>query len=374
MKLEEIKLIPVLLSDSRYSLMAKVRYGRYVAKAIAPLGNSTSSYEKKVSRNFKRYKKKLDELVGVELLNIDEFLKDFPGDISTAISMAVKRLIAKTKKIELFMLWGNKKMPIPFLNILNGGVHAGNKLSFQEYMIVPFEKTFFKSIKTAVKIYHDLKNVLRKKYGPSAINVGLEGGFAPPLKKVKEPLKIIKKIIDGLGAKTKLAIDCAASQFYKDGYYFVDGKKYSKDKLLKLYLDLADEFDLFSIEDPFYENDFDAFENLKNSFKGWVVGDDIFASQKERILKGKDSCNTLLLKINQVGTVDQAVESFKTAKKLGWNVIVSHRSGDSCDNFIADFAVGIGADAIKSGAPARGERISKYNRLIEIENSTFNYS
>jgi enolase len=221
------------------------------------------------------------------------------------------------------------------------------------------------------KVYHALKDYLRKRYGVQAINVGMEGGFAPPLKTVEEPLKILTKVIARLGYSKRvgLALDAAATQFYSRGYYLIDGKKLTPDKLIDYYESLVNDYNIISIEDPFHEEDFRSFSFLKQRVKARIIGDDLLVTNPKRVLKAltEEACDCLLLKVNQVGTVTKALESADMAKESNWGVMVSHRSGDSCDAFISDLAVGIDAGMIKSGAPARGERVSKYNRLLEIE-------
>jgi enolase len=260
---------------------------------------------------------------------------------------------------------------VPFFNVINGGAHAGNELAFQEYMIAPQARNFKDSLMIGAKIYQSLKNFLIKNYGVQAVNVGMEGGFAPPLRMVEEPLRILTKVINKLGYSKKvgLALDAAATQFYSKGHYIIDGRKLTPGKLIDYYEKLVNDYNIISIEDPFHEGDFRSFSLLKQRVKARIVGDDLLVTNPDRVLRAltEGSCNTLLLKVNQVGTVSQALKAAEMAKQSGWGVMVSHRSGDSCDSFIADLAVGIDAGMIKSGAPARGERVSKYNRLLEIE-------
>lgn len=291
------------------------------------------------------------------------------------VSLASARVTADEKNWELFKYLGelskNKlRMPRPFFNIINGGKHAGNKLAFQEFMIAPKARSFKESLRIGSEVYHVLKKVIEKKYGKEAINVGDEGGFVPPLKKAEEALELLKTAIKKAGytGKVEIAMDAAASEFYKRGYYHLH-KKMSKEKLLKYYLQLIKKYPIISIEDPFEQEDFQSFAELRKKTKIQIVGDDLTVTNIGRIEEAvkEKSCNCLLLKVNQIGTLSEALEAVDLAYKNRWKVMVSHRSGETEDTFIADLAVGIGCGMIKSGAPCRGERTAKYNRLLRIE-------
>jgi len=265
-------------------------------------------------------------------------------------------------------------LPVPSFNIINGGMHAGNKLDFQEYMIMPVKARSFKeALQIGSEIYQQLKSLLEEKYGHSSINVGDEGGFAPQLSCPEDPFDLIMEAANELGylRKIKLGIDAAANSFYRNGYYVLEGKNLSSAELLDYYASLAKTYPLVSIEDPFQENAFDKFALLTKKLgkKVQIVGDDLLVTNPERIKKALDyrSCNALLLKLNQIGTVTESLKAARIAMDSKWNVMVSHRSGDTCNAFVADLAVGIGAGQIKSGAPCRGERIAKYNQLLRIE-------
>lgn len=281
------------------------------------------------------------------------------------------------------------KIPVPMLNIINGGKHAGGKLAIQEFMIVPQLKNFKENIQAGSEIYHTLGKILVRKYGANSRNVGDEGGFAPPIDTAEDAFEAILSAVEeaGYSKKIKLAIDAAASSFYREdctkGEEGIEGYKISgrnindpsgwmfKDMLFNYYVELAKSYPLISIEDPFFEEDFEYFAKLTKSLKGkcQIVGDDLLVTNPERIRTAieKKSCNALLLKINQIGTVTEAIGAWRMCKETKWNVIVSHRSGETEDTFIADFSVGIGAEYIKTGAPARGERTAKYNQLLRIE-------
>ncbi len=255
-------------------------------------------------------------------------------------------------------------MPEPSFNIINGGAHAGNDLAFQEFMILPSGKSFKERLRKASEKYHDLKARLEGKYSSLATNVGDEGGFAPPIGSPEEALDLIPKDVS-------IALDIAADGFFKGGEYDAGFKIFSKNELLEYYLGLIDRYPITSIEDPFAEDEWDSWKELTSKVPSdvLIIGDDLLATNLDRIRRAGESgaCNAMILKLNQIGTVSEGLEAARSARDLGWKIMVSHRSGETTDDFIADFSVGIGADHIKSGAPARGERVVKYNRLLAIE-------
>ncbi|MBI4017002.1 MAG: phosphopyruvate hydratase [Candidatus Aenigmarchaeota archaeon] len=293
-----------------------------------------------------------------------------------AVSMACCRAASPHALYEnVGKLFGTKKyiLPVPAFNIINGGKHAGNTIDLQEYMILPVgAKSFSEALQIGAEVYQTLKTLLLGKFGKSAINVGDEGGFAPPMTCIEEPFDMILDAVNELGYlnKVKLGIDCAASTLYSNGHYKIEDKALAAHQLLDRYEELAASYPIISIEDPFAEEDFEHFSLLtKTAKKFQVVADDLTATNPERIKSAaaEKAANCLLLKMNQIGTVTEALEAGKIAKKAGWNIMVSHRSGETTDDFIADLAVGIACGQIKSGAPCRGERIAKYNRLLRIE-------
>lgn len=298
------------------------------------------------------------------------------------VSLSCARAGAATKSQPLFkylhqLSTVNRKMilPRPFFNVINGGKHAGTALPFQEFMIAPKAKTFAENLQIGTEVYHHLKSILEQKYDKSAANVGDEGGFAPPIKTAEEALDLLMLAIKkaGYSGKVDLALDCAASEFFKNGFYYTPSKK-NKEELLNYYLKLVKKYPIISIEDPFEQEDFLSFAELKRRIektgkKIQIIGDDLTVTNPERIEEAirERSCNCLLLKVNQIGTLTEALEAVKLAYAHGWKVMVSHRSGETSDDFIADLAVGIGCGMIKAGAPCRGERVAKYNRLLRIE-------
>jgi len=319
----------------------------------------------------------------------------FGANAILAVSMAVCKAGAVACKSELeskdeckrrdvfehISCLSNRKLllPVPALNVINGGKHAGNGLVVQEYQIVPYGFNSFKDAFFAgVEVFHELKDNLLENFGTSAINVGDEGGFAPQMSKIEEPLDEILKAIEskGYAGKIGIALDVAASSFSKKDdtgkfIYEIEGHRLNSEKLLDEYFALLDSYPLISIEDPFHEDDFLAWEAIcsKLGKRVQIVGDDLTVSQKKYVKESVENkrANALLLKVNQVGTVSEAIESAQVAFDAKWGVQVSHRSGETNDYFIADLAVGLGCGQIKTGAPSRGERIVKYNRLLKIE-------
>jgi enolase len=386
----------------------KTAFGRFIASV--PSGASTGSREAFELRDgenefnglgVKKAIVNINEILSVavkgldcrEQKNIDDVLIKEDGTDNKSklganallgVSMACAKAGAIASKKELFQhisdLSGQKTvLPVPVLNIINGGMHAGNELDFQEYQLLPINfKSFRESFSAGIEIFKELKKNLEKDYGRNSVNIGDEGGFAPNMKKVEEPFDQILKAIENTGYSKEvgLAVDVAASSFSKkqdDGKitYSVEGHVLTKEQLIQEYESLVSCYNIVSIEDPFDENDFDGWKKLYSLLgkRIQIIGDDLTVSQKNFIQKAIDEkmANALLLKINQVGTITEAIESANLAIKNDWNVQVSHRSGETNEKFIADFCVGLGNGQIKSGAPCRGERIAKYNQLLKIE-------
>ncbi len=294
-----------------------------------------------------------------------------------AVSMAAARAAAATTNTPLHKIIGsisgNKKfsLPVPFCNVINGGKHAGTSLRIQEFMIVPVKFRTFKEAITAVsETYHALKGIIEKVYGKGAANVGDEGGFAPDLHNAEQALILLEKAVEQAGYKGSImfAIDAAASEFYNGRYYDV-GRLYRTEDLIDYYLDMIRSHKIISLEDPFEQEDFGSFAELRKKARIQIVGDDLLCTNIERIKTAvaKKSCNCLLLKVNQIGNLTEAIAAANLARKNKWKVMVSHRSGETEDSFIADLATGLGCGQIKAGAPARGERTAKYNQLIRLE-------
>jgi len=293
------------------------------------------------------------------------------------VSLAIARAAALSKNVSLYQHIStllkakhHDNLPTPFFNVINGGKHAGSGMPFQEFMIAPKGKDFAESLRMGAEVYQALKKAIEEKYGHSAINVGDEGGFAPQIKTAEDGLNLLMAAIKkaGYDGKVSLAMDCAASEFFKEGFYYAP-QKMSAGELLEYYLHLVKKYPLISIEDPFDEEDFDSFAKLRERSGVQVVGDDLLVTNIKRIKMGidKHSCNCLLLKVNQIGSLTEALQAVEMAYTAGWKVMVSHRSGETEDPFIADLVVAIGCGQIKSGAPCRGERTAKYNQLLRIE-------
>ncbi len=292
------------------------------------------------------------------------------------VSLSVAHAAADSLGISLYRYLGGTNsftLPVPTMNVINGGKHAGNELAIQEFMIQPRgAKTFSEAIRMGAETYHTLGAILGKKYGASAINVGYEGGYAPPLKNTGDALDALIQAIEEAGYEKKISIglDSAASEFYKDGIYNVDGRTFSADDMIDFYSDLVKTYPILSIEDPFHEEAFDDFAALTGKLKDTIIiGDDLFVTDVERLEQGikMNAGNALLLKVNQIGTLSEAFDAARLAQKNRFKVIVSHRSAETEDTTIADISVAIGAELIKTGAPARSERNAKYNQLLRIE-------
>jgi len=300
--------------------------------------------------------------------------KKLGANAMLAVSLACCRLAALEKKEPLYTyisrLAGTMpSLPIPFANIINGGKHAGNRLPMQEFMIAPIRaKSFSTAAQSVAETYHALKARILKKHGKNATNVGDEGGFAPPIATAEEALDLISSAMDDAGHRMGIAMDPAASEFYRHGSYQLH-KKMSPSQLSDYYLYLADHYPIISIEDPFDQDDFGGFHEFMKHAKVQVVGDDLLVTNPERIKVAHEKrlCNGLLLKVNQIGTLSEAIEAAKLSMGYGWRVMVSHRSGETEDTFIADLATGLACGQIKIGAPCRGERTAKYNQLLRIE-------
>lgn len=296
------------------------------------------------------------------------------GNAILGVSIACAKAASKAEYIRLYEYIDPEAslLPVPFFNVINGGKHAGNQLDFQEFMIAPTgAETFHEALQMGSEIYHTLKQRLLKDYGKNAINVGDEGGFSPPINSPEEALDAISRSAEELGydKKTVLAIDVAASSFYHDGSYNYQGKRISTGELIDVYKELVEKYPIASIEDPLEEEDYAGFVEITKTLPIQILGDDLFVTNPERLRKGIEmgACNALLWKVNQIGTLTEALNAAKIAMNNGYTVMASHRSGETEDPFVADLSVGIGCGQIKSGATCRGERTAKYNQLLRIE-------
>lgn len=373
----------------------KTTNGDYTSSV--PSGASTGKHEAKELRdgeeryNGKGVKKAVDNINNIiaplfiekyiDLIEADELMikKDGTKDKSNlganailAVSMSLLRAKAAEKNIPLYEYIAeyfdfNKKIPKPLFNIVNGGAHGKGGVSFQEFMFAPQEETFKANLHSAVNFFYKLKSKIIEKYGDSSVNIGDEGGFVPNIASEEDVLTLLKETEED----AQFLIDVAATEFYNNEVYNLKNKEpLTTEEIIDYYKKITTEFNIIGLEDPLQEDDFISWGKLKQEINNiLVVGDDLLVTNTERIkiAEENNSCNAIILKINQIGSISEAVMAVKKAQSLGWKVIVSHRSGETNDDFIADFAVGVGADYIKSGAPQRGERIAKYNRLLKIE-------
>lgn len=408
------KVIGRQIFDSRGNptIEAEVFSNNLSASSICPSGASTGTYEahEKRDKSNKKYLGKsvlyavkiINKLISEKLKNqnvhdqerIDYLLikldgtkqkKKIGANSILAISMAVKKLSAKIKKIPLyknFIIKKNFKLPYPMMNIINGGVHANNGLRIQEFMIRPDKaKSFSEAVRMCFIVINNLKSLI-KKMGHST-SVGDEGGFAPMISDNESALKLIVQAIKKSrftnGKDISICLDVAANELLKKNKYSIHSKKYiTADQSIKKYLLLIKKYKIKSIEDPFGENDWFSWTKFISKLNGnvQVVGDDLFVTNLERLKVGflNVSANSILIKLNQIGTVTETLEVIKFAQSIGFKTIISHRSGDSEDTFIADLAVGTDSNQIKTGSLARSERVSKYNQLIRIEEDLGNHA
>ncbi|XP_005112795.1 enolase [Aplysia californica] len=302
------------------------------------------------------------------------------------VSMALCRAAAAEKGVPLYRhiqsIAGTKQLylPVPAFNVINGGSHAGNKLAMQEFMLLPTgASSFTEAMRIGSEVYHNLKAVIKKKYGQDACNVGDEGGFAPNIQDNMEGLELLNEAIEKAGytGKVEIGMDVAASEFYKEGKYDLDFKNkdsnrndwVTSDQLGEIYKSFVSNYPVITIEDPFDQDDWQAWSKMTSNAGIQIVGDDLLVTNPKRVQKGIDTkaCNALLLKVNQIGTVTEAIDACKMSHEAGWGVMVSHRSGETEDTFIADLVVGLSTGQIKTGAPCRSERLAKYNQILRIE-------
>lgn len=394
----------VLDSRGNPTVEAEVHTPSLVATGIAPSGASTGKYEALELRDGgKRFGGKgvlnavenIRRIVGPRLegmdvtcqKEIDKTMIELDGTVNkarlggnavTAVSIACARAGSMVANLSLheYLGTGSNLLPVPMMNIINGGKHAGSNLRIQEFMIVPAgAKTFSEAYRIGSEIYHALKEILRASYGSNSINVGDEGGFAPPIEDTREALDVIGESIQvsgySPGKDVFLALDSAASEFFSNGFYEIDGRKLTANEMIDFYEGLARDYPILSFEDPLEEDSFEetALLTKRLGARAQIVGDDLFVTNVERIKKGVKigAANALLLKVNQIGTITESFEAAAYSFRSGYGVIISHRSGETEDTSISDIAVALGCGQIKSGAPARAERTAKYNRLLRIE-------
>ena len=317
------------------------------------------------------------ELIDTTMINLDGTKNKsvLGANAILGVSLANLKASAISAKKPLYSYVGSgTTLPRPMMNILNGGAHANNKLDFQEFMIVPNKDEYRENLRMGSEVFNTLKTILKEK--DLLCGVGDEGGFAPLIDDAEEALNLIEEAIvkSGyvLGKDINLALDVAASEFYDEekDIYLLEGKEYTKEELIKYYEKLVDRYHIISIEDGMAEEDYEGWKLLTQRLSNiQLVGDDLFVTNKKLLQKGIDLgiANAILLKLNQIGTVTETLETIKLARENNYKTIISHRSGETEDNYISDFAVGLNLGQIKTGSMSRGERLSKYNRLLRIE-------
>ncbi|RLG14632.1 MAG: phosphopyruvate hydratase [Candidatus Nanohalarchaeota archaeon] len=405
----KIKAREILDSRGNPTVEVDLKAGNIIKRALIPSGASTGSYEAVELRDGeKRYMGKgvlkavnnvnniiAKEIIGMDCRNqeeLDNKMIELDGTKNKSVlganailgvSIAAVKVSARLMNIPLHerlaQLSGNKNefiMPVPQMNVMNGGKHAGIENDTQEHMLMPIgAKNFTEAVRMCAETYHTLKGLLKQKFGAGGTNIADEGGFAPPIHSVEERLELMLKAVEqaGYAGQIKFALDPAASEFYKDGIYNIREKQMTSLEMVDFYKELIDKYGIISIEDGFAENDFEGFAAMTKEVgnRVQIVGDDLLVTNVERIEKALQTgaCNSLLLKVNQVGTLTESIAAANLAFKNNWTVVVSHRSGETEDPFIADLVIGIGANQTKFGAPARSDRCAKYNELIRIEDS-----
>ena len=377
-----------------------------IGRAAVPSGASTGQFEAVELRDSgsPRYLGKgvlqavanVNDIIGPAILGfdaseqvaIDRIMIELDGTPNKAklganailgVSMAVARAAAESYDLPLFQYLGGtnaKELPVPMMNILNGGAHADNNVDIQEFMIMPIGATsFMEALRYCAEVYHTLKSVLKAK--GLATGVGDEGGFAPNLGSNEEALQVITEAIEkaglAVGKDIVFAIDAASSEFYKDGKYHLagEGKVKTAAEMVEYYAELCEKYPIYSIEDGLAEEDWEGWKLLTDRLGKTVqlVGDDLFVTNTERLSRGikEDTANAILIKVNQIGTLTETFDAIEMAKRAGYTAVISHRSGETEDSTIADIAVAVNAGQIKTGAPARSERVAKYNQLLRIE-------
>ena len=405
--IEDVYAIEVLDSRGNPTVKATVALSDgTVASAIVPSGASTGKREALELRDGRdRYcgtgvlkavenvnSQIAEAVIGLDAFNqkaLDDEMRELDGtdnysnlgaNAVLGVSMAVARAAAKSLDVPLYRYLGGANasvLPVPMFNIINGGAHANNSVDFQEFMIMPFGfDKFSDALRAATEIYHTLKGLLNAAGHSTA--VGDEGGFAPNLNDNEEPIKLIMQAIEKAGYKAgeqiKLALDVAASELYENDKYKLEGKEFSSEELIERYAQLCEKYPIFSIEDGLSEDDWAGWAKLTSKLgpKVQLVGDDLFVTNEKILREGtqKGVGNAILIKPNQIGTVSQTMQTIRLAQRKGYRCVMSHRSGESEDSFIADFAVAMNTGQIKTGATSRSERNAKYNRLLEIERET----
>jgi len=390
--------VEVEMSDGTHTVLAKVPSGAStgIHEALELRDGDKAVY---MGKGVLQAVKNVNDILAAEIIGMDpngqeaidrkmlaidgtENKEKLGANAILGISLAAARLASVQKGIGLYehinsLFGGEMSLPRPMMNVINGGKHADSGLAVQEFMIFPNLGNFSDNLKAGAETFHNLKKILVKK--GFSVGVGDEGGFAPRLPKVRDALDTILEAIEAAGytGKIEIALDAAASEFYgpangaEEGKYFIDGENLTPSELTQLYGELLEEYPIASIEDSHSEDDFEGFAEMQKLFgeKVQLVGDDLLVTNKKRLQMGIDQklCNSILIKVNQIGSLTETFETMKLAKANGFTTVISHRSGETTDEFIADLAVGTDAGQIKTGSLSRSERICKYNQLLRIE-------
>jgi enolase len=396
----------ILDSRGNPTVEAVVCAGEKCERASVPSGASTGKHEALELRDgdpkhfaglgVLKAVQNIDKVIGPKLsgldprrqTEIDRFMIELDGTANKsklganailAVSLAVAKLASAIEEESPYAHLSKGKgrtLPVPVMNVINGGKHAGSGLKIQEFMIIPAgAQRFTESLRMGAEIYHTLKRVIQSKHGKQSINVGDEGGFAPPINQTAQALELMLQAIAEAGYTAGkdifLGLDAASSEFYENGSYVIDDQTRTADQLVDFYLQLIERFPIRYLEDPFEQEDFEHTAQLTKRIgrKTEIVGDDIFVTNIARLKRGisAGAANALLLKVNQIGTLTEAIDAAKLAMDNGYRVVTSHRSGETEDTIISDLAVALNCGQIKTGAPCRGERTAKYNRLLRIE-------
>ena len=407
MKIQQVRAREVLDSRGQPTVEAEVTLKNGVkGRATVPSGASTGAHEaielrdggkRFLGKGVARAVSHVNEVIAPRLrgkdarnqMAIDQLMLDLDGSRNKgklganailSVSLAVAHAEARAENLSLYRYLGGvsgKTLPVPMLNVVNGGVHADNNVDVQEFMIVPYGmKSFADALRAAAEIFQTLKKILHDR--SLSTSVGDEGGFAPRLKSNAEAIEFLLEAISAAGykagAQVALALDVASSEFYEDGTYVFkksDGRRRTRDEMVRLYEDWVRQYPIISIEDAFAEDDWEGWRRMTQSLgkKIQLVGDDLFVTNQVRLQRGIDSgvANSILVKVNQIGSLTETLETMKLAKESGYTTVISHRSGETEDVTIADLAVATNAGQIKTGAPCRGERTAKYNQLLRIE-------
>jgi len=404
----KIKAREVLDSRGNPTVEVDVVTNKGIFRAMTPSGASAGQHEAlelRDSDNSRYFGKgtlkavnNVNEIIAPKLISldccnqesIDKIMLDLDGtenkdkfgaNAILPVSMAVTKAGAADKNLALYEYIGSlfgvvpNKLPVPMCNVINGGKHAGQENSIQEHMLMPTgAKNFTEGIRMISESYHHLSKLLKEKFGAGGTLIGDEGGFAPAqIVDVEDRLNLMLKAVENAGysGKMKIAMDPASSEFFYEGTYKIGSKSFSGGEMVDFYVDLCNKYPIVSIEDGLAEDDWDSWVEMvkKLGAKVQIVGDDLFVTNTKRIQKGIElnAANSVLIKLNQIGSVTETLNAIKMAQNQGWTAVVSHRSGETEDNFIADLVVGTSAGQIKTGAPARSDRNAKYNQLIRIE-------